>query len=605
MTVSRINYTLMKTQVLHCHGKSCIARLSPPTPTPRSSYQQEPPPYKSTNKRRLIIEIIMAVIIIVLLIVLLVMMNAGSETEKMPPPTPKIRSCMHLRDNGKTASGFYHIKPDDDFKPIETYCDMSTDGGGWTLVASVHEKDIMGKCDIDDRWTTFSSGEYVETAWANKKVFGDVMNCTDDDYKNSAYFSSKAKDVMIWHVPPEPSNRTMEMRATLRYRTTDHFLHTTGGNLKSLFGEMYPLQFDAVYPEKLSQSGDDTDRVLDVLIGHATHMKNKIPDWFSYKNLYHSAQSGSMRGGSNSLYQYYGNQVSVYVDSPFQSLVVTYGKKFTIGDSTGNSAETEPFIFALAFKNKDGRKNLRINTNTNRINSNRFISVKGSLTKGSFQLDYLTPIAYSTASTYPELGEYFFVVHSEKYWNSVKPTELRKLFRSQYNTRVQFSGKPANVVIGYLLLTRKNGKKIEKSHLDDLSTYILDIFMPLEDLFGPRKAVQDGLLAPITFDKGSDTDIMNMIPPNFKKYVEPGYLQFRAYADNGYPNAICPGDRMKVNSPQHICIGGLANSLNKFGTCSDFTGWAGKSGDTIDNDDATGHAHSQDDISSSILIFYR
>nr|XP_039251235.1 uncharacterized protein LOC120328764 isoform X3 [Styela clava] len=529
-----------------------ITRLSPPTPTPRSSYQQEPPPYKSTNKRRLIIEIIMAVIIIVLLIVLLVMMNAGSETEKMPPPTPKIRSCMHLRDNGKTASGFYYIKPDDDFKPIETYCDMSTDGGGWTLVASVHEKDIMGKCDIDDRWTTFSSGEYVETAWANKKVFGNVMNCTDDDYKNSAYFSSKAKDVMIWHVPPEPSNKTMEMRATLRYRTTNHFLHTTGGNLKSLFGDMYPLQFDAVYPEKLSQSGDDTDRVLDVLIDHATHMKNKIPDWFSYNNLYHSAQSASMRGGGNSLYMYYGNQVSVYVDSPFQSLVVTYGKKFTIGDSTGNSAETEPFIFALAFKNKDGRKNLRIN-----------------------------------------------------YWNSVKPTELRKLFRSQYNTRVQFSGKPANVVIGYLLLTRKKGKKIEKSHLDDLSTYILDIFMPLEDLFGPRKAVQDGLLAPITFDKGSDTDIMNMIPPNFKKYVEPGYLQFRAYADNGYPNAMCPGVRMKVNSPQHICIGGLANSLNKFGTCSDFTGWAGKSGDTIDNDDATGHAHSQDDISSSILIFYR
>ncbi|XP_077970970.1 uncharacterized protein LOC144411676 [Styela clava] len=231
-------------------------------------------------------------------------------------------------------------------------------------------------------------------------------------------------------------------------------------------------------------------------------------------------------------------------------------------------------------------------------------SVKGSVTKGSFQLDYLTAIAYTT-NTDPGLGGFFFVVHSKKYWNSVKPTELQKSSQNQYFTQVQFSGKPSNVVICYLLLARKNGQKIEKSHLDDLSNYILDIFITLKDLFTPNKAVQNGLTAPITFDKGNDTDIMNMIPPNVKEFVEPGYLQFRAYAENGYPNAMCLGVRMKVNSPEHICIGGLANNLHKFGTCSDFTGWAGKSSDTIDNDEATGHAHSQEDISSSILIFYR
>ncbi|XP_077970611.1 uncharacterized protein LOC120328623 [Styela clava] len=482
-----------------------------------------------------------------------------------------MRSCMDLKDNGKTTSGFYHIKPDDDFEPIETYCDMSTDGGGWTLVASVHEKDIKGKCDIDDRWTTFSTGAYVETAWANKKVFGDVMNCTDDDYKNSAYFSSNAKDVMIWHVSPEPSNKTMKMRATLRYRTTDNFLHTTGGNLKSLFGERYPLQFDAVYPKKLSQSREKTDRVLDVLVDHATQMKNKIPDWFSYNNMYRPGESNSINGGIDNLYLYYGNQISVSVKNPPQSQFVTYERKFTIGDSSVNTAKTEPFIFVSAFENEDGRKDFEIQTSGYYINSNGFTGGKSSITKGNFQLDYLTSIVYSPGNTHPGLGEYFFVVHSKKYWNSVKPTELQNPNQSSFSTTVIFDGKPSNVVIGYLLLSRQTGKMIEKSHLDDLSTYILDIFMPLEDLFGPKKAVQNGLIAPITFDKGNDTDILNMIPPKFREYVEPGFLQFRAYAENGYPNAMCLGVRMKVNLPQHICIGGLANSLNEFGTCSDFT----------------------------------
>ena len=31
---------------------------------------------------------------------------------------------------------------------------METDGGGWTLVAAVHENNIDGKCTIGDRWSS-------------------------------------------------------------------------------------------------------------------------------------------------------------------------------------------------------------------------------------------------------------------------------------------------------------------------------------------------------------------------------------------------------------------------------------------------------------------
>ena len=34
------------------------------------------------------------------------------------------------------------------------YCDMSTNEGGWTLVASIHENNIDGKCTNGDKWSS-------------------------------------------------------------------------------------------------------------------------------------------------------------------------------------------------------------------------------------------------------------------------------------------------------------------------------------------------------------------------------------------------------------------------------------------------------------------
>jgi len=31
---------------------------------------------------------------------------------------------------------------------------MTTNGGGWTLVASIHENNIYGQCTVGDRWTS-------------------------------------------------------------------------------------------------------------------------------------------------------------------------------------------------------------------------------------------------------------------------------------------------------------------------------------------------------------------------------------------------------------------------------------------------------------------
>ncbi|XP_019645072.1 PREDICTED: intelectin-1-like isoform X2 [Branchiostoma belcheri] len=157
-------------------------------------------------------------------------------------------SCKYIKDHVDGAEdGLYHLRSPGGVV-YETYCDMTTGGGGWTLVSSVHENDIYGKCTAGDRWssTRGSTTNYPEGDgnWANHNTFGSVPLATNDDLKNPGYFSINASDVMLWHVPNDKPLSQYKSAAYLRYYTTNGFLQQYGGNMYSLFKDHFPIVYN-------------------------------------------------------------------------------------------------------------------------------------------------------------------------------------------------------------------------------------------------------------------------------------------------------------------------------------------------------------------------
>ncbi|XP_060054134.1 intelectin-2-like isoform X1 [Erinaceus europaeus] len=161
--------------------------------------------------------------------------------EKNPcaSPLPILpRSCKEVRERCPAATdGIYHLLTKNG-AVYQTFCDMTTDGGGWTLVASVHENFLAGKCTVGDHWSS-QQGNRADNPegdgnWANYNTFGSAEGATSDDYKNPGYFDIQAQDLGIWHVPnktPLPSWRNSSL---LRYRTDNGFFQDLGHNLWGL-----------------------------------------------------------------------------------------------------------------------------------------------------------------------------------------------------------------------------------------------------------------------------------------------------------------------------------------------------------------------------------
>ncbi|XP_021421369.2 intelectin-like [Oncorhynchus mykiss] len=158
------------------------------------------------------------------------------------------KSCKEIRDRyDQKEDGLYYLTTANG-AIYQTFCDMTTAGGGWTLVASVHENNMYGKCTVGDRWSSQQGSNPNwpdgDGNWANMVTFGTTDGATSDDFKNPGYYDIVAEDMSVWHVPNNSPMENWNIAAILRYHTERRFLTIYGGNLHQLF-KLYPVRYNA------------------------------------------------------------------------------------------------------------------------------------------------------------------------------------------------------------------------------------------------------------------------------------------------------------------------------------------------------------------------
>ncbi|XP_055084550.1 tenascin-N isoform X2 [Periophthalmus magnuspinnatus] len=83
--------------------------------------------------------------------------------------------CTQIMKNGILKSGIYTIYINNDqSKPIEVYCDMDTDGGGWLVL----QRRTIGKLDFMKRWKQYIAGfgNMTEEFWLGLEKIYDLTN---------------------------------------------------------------------------------------------------------------------------------------------------------------------------------------------------------------------------------------------------------------------------------------------------------------------------------------------------------------------------------------------------------------------------------------------
>lgn len=156
------------------------------------------------------------------------------------------KNCRELYEQGLTTSGVYNICPwdtcDPNFRCVDVFCDMHTDGGGWTVL----QRRIDGSLNFNRSWIEYKNGFGIPQH--NLWIGNDNIHQLTREDNVSLYVSIKTTNGEMKHQVFEIfsiSNEANKYKLTVGEPTTgtlgDSMVSTeyTGKNNRNLPGMLF------------------------------------------------------------------------------------------------------------------------------------------------------------------------------------------------------------------------------------------------------------------------------------------------------------------------------------------------------------------------------
>lgn len=122
----------------------------------------------------------------------------------MLPPVPPIRSCREYFDRcNRRRDGIYRLTSpsDEDTESFKTYCDMTRNDGGWTL--------LVTSKDADNFWTAESiknrggDNPSLQADFSILSRADDIAGIVDGDFEYRLEAGEPGQFGGIWRAPKE------------------------------------------------------------------------------------------------------------------------------------------------------------------------------------------------------------------------------------------------------------------------------------------------------------------------------------------------------------------------------------------------------------------